>query len=172
MLARTFNKNNLDECVGTYKRDLRHLVKGQLAKDIEHGYFTTYDLKYGKNVGQVYRQMINMQDEEFKAELEVDLALRDMYTKPNIRLTAGLSKPKSESDDTITSKQRIRMLHKEGVITRAQHYKEDMQIFMYMQKKGLLLPTEENDPEAAVLRFREEIKIHPQTDLKQAQAAM
>jgi hypothetical protein len=32
----------------------------------------------------------------------------------------------------------------------------------------MLLPHEENDPEAAVLRFRHEISIHPHTDLQLA----
>ena len=108
-----------------------------------------------------------MQDEEFKAELEIDLALRDMYKKPNTRLTFA-SKKDRQSEDTMTSNQRIRLVQKEGIVTRAQHYKEDMQIFMYMQNKGLLSADEINDPEAAVLRFRQEIKIHPQVDLKKA----
>jgi hypothetical protein len=36
--------------------------------------------------------MIDLQDEEFKAELEIDLALREMYTKPNTRLTFASKK--------------------------------------------------------------------------------
>lgn len=81
---------------------------------------------WSKNVSQIYKAMIEMQDDEFKAEVDVDLALRDMYHKPNPMLNARM--PKS-ADKSMTSKQRIRMMQKEGIITRARHYKEDMSIF-------------------------------------------
>ena len=48
MLKMTFNKNTLDECVGTYKRDLRHMVKEKLKYDVEKGYLTAQDIKAGK----------------------------------------------------------------------------------------------------------------------------
>jgi len=45
--------------------------------------------------------MIEMQDEEFKAEVDIDLALRDMFHKPNPMLTARM--PKS-ADKSMSSK--------------------------------------------------------------------
>jgi len=64
------------------------------------------------------------------------------------------------------------MMQKEGIITRARHYKEDISIFQFLQNQGMLLESETNDPEAAIQRFRSEIAIHPQVDLKKAEAEM
>jgi hypothetical protein len=49
-----------------------------------------------------------------------------------------------------------------------QHIKEDLTMVEYMRNNNLLKPSEVNNPEAAILRFREMISIHPERDLEKA----
>jgi hypothetical protein len=107
---------------------LRTQIAGYIQEEVKKGNLTAADLKGPINEtkagGQVYRQMIKMQDEEYAMKVEVDMALRNIHQRHNPRLIG--SKTRSADVQALSCKQRVKMLQKEGIITRAQHYKEDM----------------------------------------------
>ena len=107
--------------------------------------------------------------------IEVDIALRNIYNQRNphfemfkFRDEFPLAAKQNYLPKDASAAKRIDLIQKEGIITRMQHIKEDLTMVEYMRNNNLLKPSEVNNPEAAILRFREMISIHPERDLEKA----
>ena len=59
-------------------------------------------------------------------KVDVEMALTDLHKKHNPRLTESIKQTNSVDTKTLSSKQRVNLIKKEAMITRAQHYKEDI----------------------------------------------